>query len=431
MADGVAITAGAGTTVATDDAGAAGHIQIIKLAVSADGSAVLIPGDAANGLDVDVTRLPGTVAADIASIAAEDFATQTTLAAVLAKISADPATQTTLAAILTDLQAKADLSETQPVSVASLPLPSGAATSALQGAVTETAPASDTASSGLNGRLQRVAQRLTSLIALLPASLGQKAKAASLAVTLASDQDALPITDNGGSLTVDGTVSVNALPAGTANIGDVDVLTLPALPAGTNNIGDVDVLTEPATAADNAAGLPSVVKVVGGYDGANVQALKTNAAGELVTTATVTEGATAADGAASLPAVVKVVAGWDGANVQALATDASGNVQVDVVNVPDVSVVASAGPASATVTQVASSATVVTLQAANADRRGLLIFNDSTAALYVKYGSAASATSFSVKIAAGGYWEMPQPPYSGIVTGIWASANGNAYVTET
>lgn len=34
----------------------------------------------------------------------------------------------------------------------------------LTGAVTETAPASDTASSGLNGRLQRIAQRLTSLL---------------------------------------------------------------------------------------------------------------------------------------------------------------------------------------------------------------------------------------------------------------------------
>jgi len=40
-----------------------------------------------------------------------------------------------------------------------------------------------------------------------------------------------------------------ALPAGTNNIGDVDVLTLPALPAGTNNIGDVDVLTLPALPA--------------------------------------------------------------------------------------------------------------------------------------------------------------------------------------
>lgn len=40
------------------------------------------------------------------------------------------------------------------------------------GALTETAPGTDTASSGLNGRLQRIAQRLTSMIALLPAALG-------------------------------------------------------------------------------------------------------------------------------------------------------------------------------------------------------------------------------------------------------------------
>lgn len=39
------------------------------------------------------------------------------------------------------------------------------------GGVTEAAPATDTASSGLNGRLQRIAQRLTSLIALLPSAL--------------------------------------------------------------------------------------------------------------------------------------------------------------------------------------------------------------------------------------------------------------------
>jgi hypothetical protein len=40
------------------------------------------------------------------------------------------------------------------------------------GALTETAPATDTASSGLNGRLQRIAQRLSSIIALLPTALG-------------------------------------------------------------------------------------------------------------------------------------------------------------------------------------------------------------------------------------------------------------------
>lgn len=52
MADGVAITAGAGTTIATDDAGGGGHVQIIKQAISADGSATVIPSDATNGLRV-------------------------------------------------------------------------------------------------------------------------------------------------------------------------------------------------------------------------------------------------------------------------------------------------------------------------------------------------------------------------------------------
>jgi hypothetical protein len=63
---------------------------------------------------------------------------------------------------------------TQPISAASLPLPTGASTSANQvttntriGDLTETAPATDTASSGLNGRLQRVAQRLTSIFTSL------------------------------------------------------------------------------------------------------------------------------------------------------------------------------------------------------------------------------------------------------------------------
>lgn len=60
MADGVAITAGAGTTIATDDAGAAGHVQIVKLAVSADGSATPVPATS-KGLAVDVAALPNGV----------------------------------------------------------------------------------------------------------------------------------------------------------------------------------------------------------------------------------------------------------------------------------------------------------------------------------------------------------------------------------
>lgn len=61
MADGVAITAGSGTTILTDDTGAGGHAQVVKLAISTDGSGTLIPADATNGIDVDVTRVSGSV----------------------------------------------------------------------------------------------------------------------------------------------------------------------------------------------------------------------------------------------------------------------------------------------------------------------------------------------------------------------------------
>lgn len=79
---------------------------------------------------------------------------------------------------------------------ASLPVAQSTEGKAQTGSLTETAPATDTASSGLNGRLQRIAQRLTSLIALIPASLGTKSAATSLAVAL-STEDAATI----GSLT--------------------------------------------------------------------------------------------------------------------------------------------------------------------------------------------------------------------------------------
>lgn len=86
---------------------------------------------------------------------------------------------------------------------------------------------------------------------------------------------------------------------------------------------------------------------------------------------------------------------------------------------------------STTVTRVASSATVVTLAAANSARAQLIINNASTAILYVKFGSGASSTLFTVQVPPSGYYELPVGAiYSGIVTGVWASVNGAAMVTE-
>ncbi len=121
------------------------------------------------------------------------------------------------------------------------------------GSLTETAPATDTASSGLNGRMQRLAQRLTSLIALLPASLGTKAPGTSLSVqsagleyeTVAADQTAQvlggtgatgdylshvnvqPTTTAPGVVTVlDNAVEVAAWPGGTVG-ADLKPFTIP------------------------------------------------------------------------------------------------------------------------------------------------------------------------------------------------------------
>lgn len=79
---------------------------------------------------------------------------------------------------------------TQPVSAASLPLPAGAATEATLAGVLTTA--------AFQARIN---------------TLGQKTSANSTPVVLASDQSAVPVSDGGGSITVDGTVAVSNFPA--------------------------------------------------------------------------------------------------------------------------------------------------------------------------------------------------------------------------
>lgn len=56
MADNVPISAGAGTDIATDQATDNAHVQLFKLAYSADGSRVLVPADA-DGLTVKALGL--------------------------------------------------------------------------------------------------------------------------------------------------------------------------------------------------------------------------------------------------------------------------------------------------------------------------------------------------------------------------------------
>lgn len=82
---------------------------------------------------------------------------------------------------------------------------------------------------------------------------------------------------------------------------------------------------------------------------------------------------------------------------------------------------------------VASSASAVTLKSANANRIGLTIANDSTAILYVLLGAGTvSSTNYTYALPAKGTTAADRTitGFTGIVTGIWASANGSALVTE-
>lgn len=87
-----------------------------------------------------------------------------------------------------------------------------------------------------------------------------------------------------------------------------------------------------------------------------------------------------------------------------------------------------------TPTQVAASASAVTLLAANAGRKGATFVNDSTAILFLILSATTPTSSvytvaLSAKGTIGSYYEAPYG-YTGIVKGIWSAANGNAVVTE-
>lgn len=206
---------------------------------------------------------------------------------------------------------------TQPVSATTLPLPTGASTSALQTSGNST---------------------LSAISLQLPTTLGQKTSANSLSVVIASDN----------------TVAVSAV-------------SLP-LPTGA------------ATAALQTSGNATLTAISG-----------------------------------QLPATLGPKVSASSFSV-VLASD-----EIVPVSLPIATTAAQ--------TSVASSSTSVTLLAANANRRAFFVFNDSTQILYVSFTATSTAAAYSVKL-------FPNSCitsdfiYTGIISGIWASANGAAKVTE-
>lgn len=84
-----------------------------------------------------------------------------------------------------------------------------------------------------------------------------------------------------------------------------------------------------------------------------------------------------------------------------------------------------------TIFSVASSTSSVVLRPANPKRQHLMIFNESTAVLYVAFDGTASLTSYSLQVAPGGIANFTPPiGHTGVVSGIWAAVNGSARITE-
>ena len=170
-------------------------------------------------------------------------------------------------------------------------LPTGAATSALQTAGNSS---------------------LSSIDTKTPA-LGQAAMASSSPVVIASNQSAIPINDNSGSLTVDngGTFAVQAAQSGTWNI--------------TNISGTVSLPTGAATEAT----LATLLTTTAFQARINTLGQKTMANSTPVvfasdqTSLTVSTASSSATGAA-VPSSATMVAGTDGANLRAFAVDPAG-----------------------------------------------------------------------------------------------------------
>jgi hypothetical protein len=92
----------------------------------------------------------------------------------------------------------------------------------------------------------------------------------------------------------------------------------------------------------------------------------------------------------------------------------------------------------ATLVSVAASATSVQIfpevfpveAGTGTGSNGRVVFNDSSAILYLFYGTGATTTNYTVQIGPGGYYEFPAASmYCGQVTAVWSSATGYARTT--
>lgn len=127
--------------------------------------------------------------------------------------------------------------------------------------------------------------------------------------------------------------------------------------------------------------------------------------------------------------MVEQLAGTVNVDIQDTSVEVSNDVGNPVPVSGTVTVSNPSGTATTTTTPGRASLTIagttsVLLFTTNTNRRGLLVNNRTVTGVYLKYGTAALPNSYDVWIPSGGYWEMPQPIFTGIVHIAFATSSG-------
>jgi len=128
---------------------------------------------------------------------------------------------------------------------------------------------------------------------------------------------------------------------------------------------------------------------------------------------------------------VKIVDGANG-GTGLVGADATNGLDVDVTRVQGTVATQANKSATSANTTVADNAASTSILAANANRLGAIITNDSSARLYLRLeAAAASTTAYAVSLSQHETYEIPFN-YTGEIRGIWASDpnDGAARVTE-
>jgi hypothetical protein len=249
--------------------------------------------------------------------------------------------------------------------------------------------------------------------------------------------------------TVVGSGNFNVIGTGTAGTAASGVVTIQGIAGmtavsvtGSGNFNNASVSSVAATPPTSATYIgASVTTAAPSYTTGQMSALSLTTAGALrvdasATTQPVSGTVTANAGTGSFTVAQATAANL---NATIIGTTAAGSgassglvtIQGNASGtpVPVSGVFTTDKSSTSALTSVPAAVTSTSLLASNTGRITAMVWNDSTAMLYLALSATASTTAYTIKLYPGAYWELPIT-YTGAISGVWNAANGNARVTE-